>query len=70
MRRNEEISEGCADDADLYAEQATVLDLLARGKLRTQELIPHRFPLDRINDALEAAQDLLRTHAIFVGLEI
>lgn len=47
-----------------------MLDLLARGKLRTQELIPHRFPLDRINDALEAAQDLLRTHAIFVGLEI
>lgn len=55
---------------DLYSEQATVLDLLARGTLRTQELITHRFPLDRINDAFETAQDRRRTGAIFVGLEI
>lgn len=47
-----------------------MLDLLARGEMRTQELIIHRFPLDRINDAFEAARDLLRTHAIFVSLEI
>ena len=55
---------------DLYSEQATVLDLVARGKLRTQELITHRFPLHRINEAFETAQDRRRTHAIFVGLEI
>lgn len=47
-----------------------VSDLLARGKLRTQELITHRFPLDRINEAFETAQDRRRTGAIFVGLEI
>ncbi|MBD8678350.1 zinc-dependent alcohol dehydrogenase [Sphingomonas sp. CFBP 13720] len=55
---------------DLYAEQVMVLDLLRRGKLRTQELITHRFPLDRINDAFETAQNRLETGAIFVGLEI
>ncbi|MGN7159801.1 zinc-dependent alcohol dehydrogenase [Sphingomonas sp. SAFR-052] len=55
---------------DLYSEQATVLDLLTRGKLRTQELITHRFPLERINEAFETAQDGRRTGAIFVGLTI
>ncbi len=38
---------------DLYAEQAEVIELLARGKLQTQKLINHRFPLDRINEAFE-----------------
>ena len=47
-----------------------MLDLLTRGKLRTQELITHRFPLHRINEAFETAHDRRRTHAIFVGLEI
>ncbi len=55
---------------DLYAEQVMVLDLLTRGKLRTQELITHRFPLDRINEAFETAQNRRETGAIFVGLEI
>ncbi|MDQ1156021.1 threonine dehydrogenase-like Zn-dependent dehydrogenase [Sphingomonas sp. SORGH_AS 950] len=47
-----------------------MIDLVARGVLKTQELITHRFPLDRINDAFEAAQDRGRTGAIFVGLTI
>lgn len=55
---------------DLYSEHATLLYLPARGKLRTRELITHSFPLESINKAFEAAQDRLRTHAIFVGLEI
>lgn len=55
---------------DLYSEQAMVLDLLSRGKLRTQELVTHRFPLDQINKAFETAKDRRRTRAIFVGLEI
>ncbi len=55
---------------DLYSEQAAVLDLLARGVLQTRPLITHRFPLERINDAFEIAQDRRRTGAIFVGLEI
>jgi L-iditol 2-dehydrogenase len=55
---------------DIYAEQAEVLDLVARGVLQTQPLITHRFPLDRINEAFETAQDRTRTKAIFVGLNI
>jgi threonine dehydrogenase-like Zn-dependent dehydrogenase len=55
---------------DIYPEQGQVLDLIARGKLRTQELITHRFPLERINEAFETAQDKERTGAIFVALEM
>lgn len=55
---------------DIYPEQAEVLDLVARGKLRTQELITHRFPLDAINDAFEVALDKEKTRAIFVALDI
>jgi len=53
---------------DIHAEQVEVLDLLVRGKLKTQELITHRVSLDRINEAFETAQDRRRTEAIFVGL--
>lgn len=55
---------------DIHAEQSEVLDLLHRGLLKTQPLITHRFPLDRINAAFETAQDRRRTEAIFVGLTI
>ena len=55
---------------DIYPEQAEVLELVARGKLQTQKLITHRFPLDRINEAFDIAQDKARTGAIFVGLTI
>lgn len=55
---------------DIHSEQVAVLDLMARGKLRAQELITHRFTLDRTNEAFETAQDRRRTGAIFVGLEI
>jgi len=53
---------------DLYAEQAEVIELLARGKLQTQKLISHRFPLERINEAFETAKDKASTGATFVGL--
>ncbi len=55
---------------DIYPEEAEVLELIARGKLRTQELITHRFPLDEINRAFEVAQAKDDTGAIFVGLFI
>lgn len=55
---------------DIYAEQAEVLQLVARGTLQTQKLITHRFPLDRINEAFDVAQDKTRTGAVFVGLEV
>lgn len=55
---------------DIDAEQVTVLELVAKGKLKTQELITHRFPLERINEAFEVAQDRRETGAIFVGLEV
>ncbi|MEH3159487.1 MAG: zinc-binding dehydrogenase [Sphingomonas taxi] len=55
---------------DIYAEQGEVLDLLARGKLRTQPLVTHRFPLERINDAFDTAQHKARTGAIFVALTL
>lgn len=55
---------------DIDPEEAQVLDLVARGVLKTQELITHRFPLDRINEAFAVAQDKDATGAIFVALEI
>ncbi len=55
---------------DIHHEQEEVLELVARGKLQTQKLITHRFPLDRINEAFDVAQDKGNTGAIFVGLTI
>jgi L-iditol 2-dehydrogenase len=55
---------------DIYPEQAQVLELLARGKLRTEPLITHRFPLDRINEAFDIAQAKEETGAIFVCLDV
>lgn len=55
---------------DIYPEQEEVLELVARGKLRTQALITHRFALDDINEAFAVAQDKARTGAIFVALTV
>ena len=55
---------------DIHAEQVEALDLVTRGVLETQALITHRFPLDQINEAFEAAQDRGRTGAVFVGLTL
>ena len=55
---------------DIYPEQAEVLDLLARGKLRAEPLVTHRFPLDRINEAFDVAQAKNETGAIFVCVEV
>lgn len=55
---------------DIYAEQAEVLEQLARGKLRTDPLITHRFPLDRINEAFDVAQAKEETGAVFVCMDV
>lgn len=55
---------------DIYPEEGQVLSLIADGTLKTQPLITHRFPLERINEAFDTAQDKERTRAIFVALEI
>jgi 2-desacetyl-2-hydroxyethyl bacteriochlorophyllide A dehydrogenase len=55
---------------DIRQEQGEVLELVSRGKLETQKLITHRFPLDEINQAFDVALDKERTGAIFVGLLI
>jgi L-iditol 2-dehydrogenase len=55
---------------DIHSEKVAVLDLVTRGKLQTQPLVTHRFPLGRIKDAFATAQERRRTGAIFVGLEI
>ena len=54
----------------IYPEQGQVLELIARGKLKTQPLITHRFALDAINEAFDVAQAKEETGAIFVGLTI
>ncbi|MDR6789304.1 threonine dehydrogenase-like Zn-dependent dehydrogenase [Sphingomonas sp. BE138] len=55
---------------DIRPEEAEVLDLIARGVLKTQELITHRFPLEQINEAFDTADDKSRTGAIFVAIEV
>ncbi|WJM26005.1 zinc-binding dehydrogenase [Novosphingobium resinovorum] len=55
---------------DIYPEQGTVLELLANGKLEAAKLITHRFTLDRINEAFEAAAAKEETGAVFVAITI
>lgn len=55
---------------DIYPEQGTVLELLANGKLDAASLITHRFDLDHINDAFEAADAKEETGAVFVAIRI
>jgi L-iditol 2-dehydrogenase len=55
---------------DIYPEQAMALELLAKGKLDAEKLITHRFPIDRINEAFDVAQDKQKNASLFVALEI
>jgi len=47
-----------------------VSDLLADGKLHATEMITHRFPLEKINEAFETAANKEKTKAIKVVLEL
>ena len=46
-----------------------VTDLLIRGKLHATEMITHRFPLDRINEAFETAVNRRETKSLKIILE-
>jgi threonine dehydrogenase-like Zn-dependent dehydrogenase len=46
-----------------------VSDLLADGKLHATEMITHRFPLEKINEAFETAANKEKTKAIKVVIE-
>jgi len=46
-----------------------VTDLLIKGKLHATEMITHRFPLEKINEAFETAADKKRTNSIKVIIE-
>jgi L-iditol 2-dehydrogenase len=46
-----------------------VTDLLIAGKLHASEMITHRFPLEKINEAFETAADKKRTNSIKVVIE-
>lgn len=52
----------------IYPEMQMCLDLLAKGKLNAKKMITHSFPLDRINEAFETAEDKEGTKALFVAL--
>jgi len=55
---------------DIYPEQGMVLDLIAKGRIDVGPLITHRFPIDRINEAFETAQDKENTGAVFVAIHL
>lgn len=55
---------------DIYPEMQITLDLLAKGKMNAKKMITHTFPIDRINEAFETAQQKQSTHAVFVALTI
>jgi L-iditol 2-dehydrogenase len=55
---------------DIYPEQGMVLDLIAKGRLNVGKMITHRFPIDRINEAFDVAQDKDNTGAVFVAIEL
>ncbi len=46
-----------------------VTDLLIEGKLHATEMITHRFPLEKINEAFEVAADKLNNNSIKVVLD-
>jgi len=46
-----------------------VTDLLIDGKLHATEMITHRFPLEKINEAFETAADKKRTNSIKVVID-
>jgi L-iditol 2-dehydrogenase len=54
----------------LDAEQGMALELLSKGKLNASKLITHRFDLDQINEAFEAAAAKDETAATFVAVLI
>ncbi|MDP6775962.1 MAG: hypothetical protein QGI83_04275 [Candidatus Latescibacteria bacterium] len=51
---------------DGVSEYQIALDLLASGRIETEPLITHRFPMDRIGQAFAAADDKARSGAIKV----
>jgi len=55
---------------EIYHEQGMVLDLIAKGRIRVDDLITHRFPLERINEAFDVDQRKQDTGAVFVAIEI
>ena len=55
---------------DIYPEMRLCLDMLAAGTIDAKGLISRSFPLDRINEAFEYADDKDNTGAIFVAIEI
>lgn len=55
---------------EIYPEQGMVLDLIAKGRIDVKKMVTHRFPIDRINEAFETAQDKERTGAVFVAIEL
>jgi L-iditol 2-dehydrogenase len=54
----------------LDAEQGMALELLSKGKLDASRLITHRFGIDQINEAFEAAADKEHTGTTFVAISI
>jgi L-iditol 2-dehydrogenase len=46
-----------------------VTDLLSQGKLHATEMITHKFPLEKINEAFETAVDKDKTKSIKVVVE-
>ena len=49
-----------------YSENAIALDFMTRGKLHPADLITHRFPLEKINEAFDVAAGKKKTNAIKV----
>lgn len=54
----------------LDAEQGMALELLSKGVLNASKLITHRYTLDQINEAFEAAAAKERTGTTFVAISI
>lgn len=54
----------------LDPEMQICLDLMTQGKLDAKALITHTFPLEKINEAFETANNKQETEAIFVCLTI
>lgn len=55
---------------DIYPEMQICLDLLSKGKMNAKKMISHRFPLSKINEAFDTAQQKESTQAVFVALTL
>ncbi len=54
----------------LDKEQGQILELIGKGRIDPTPLTTHRYPLGKINEAFDCANDKENTGAVFIAVEL